>query len=311
MKFALILFLFQIVLPPNGVEKNQEIESLLSKMYNHTRQLSADKEAEKTARELLAKYPDDPLFYDIWASAEWLLIGRELNLKADEQRDVGEINGYGERAKKYRTTVEKGLSLTAGKNDEKNLFLRAALKFDQAKFSARYEGKFSGLKQADEQAAEGIKILRQLLGINHNFCSAYFFLGGNRFQLTSKTDPWSIKRVFVRNFSAIYNELYVLDKDVFDEKKAIEWLEIASNCGYPQPWLKKAWLENSFLLIDAYRQYAKGIGIENELSILNKEVLLLKQMTGALPQNSDLTQILNEKELRLKVLQNYFSRKTP
>ncbi len=305
MKLAMILLLFQ--LSAVETQKYKEIDEVLSKSYNHSRQLSADKEAEAMARELLEKYPDDPYIYHLWASTEWLLIGRELNLKADEQIEIGGIAEYKERAQQYRNTVNKGLALTENTSDERLLFLRAALKFDHAKFSARYEKGLNGLKKADKEAAEGIKILREILQRNPSFCSAYFFLGGNRLQLSTKTKV--LERPFIWGLSSVYAELYQVDTDVFNDKKSIEWLEISYSCHYSRPWMKKGWLETNFLLAGAYRDYARKIGVRDELPILKKEVPLLEQLAAMFPQNKDITEMLETRKLRLKILENYFSKR--
>src|SRR3989344_8621888 len=133
--YIVLILLFLQWSPALETQKYQEIEAVFSKSYNHSRVLSADKEAETMAKTLLEKYPNDPYIYNLWASLEWLLIGRELNLRADEQTDIRKINGYEQRAKQYRDTVNKGLVLTENKNDERSLFLRAALQFDHAKIS--------------------------------------------------------------------------------------------------------------------------------------------------------------------------------
>lgn len=305
MKLALILLLFQ--LSSAETEKYREIDAVFSQMYNHSRLLSADKEAEKMARTLLEKYPDDPYVYNLWASLEWLLIGRELNLRADQQKEIREINNYKERAEQYRSTVNKGLALTENTDDERSLFLRAALQFDHAKFSARYESHYSGLKQADKEAGEGLKVLKKVLEGNRNFCSAFVFLGGNRLQLSTKTKLF--ERPFIWGLSNVYAQLNSIDSDVFNEKKSIEWLEISYRCHYSQPWMKKGWLETNFLLIGAYRDYGKKLGAREEIPVLKKEVSLLKKLVDMFPQNQDVGQMLSERELRLKVLENYFSKK--
>ncbi len=306
MHLALFL-LFLRLSPGTEAQKYQDVDELFYQILNHSRLLSADQEAEKTARHLLEKYPDDPYLYNLWASTEWLLIGRELNLKADEQREIDQTEGYDQRAKRYQANTEKGLALTEGKNDSKNLFLKATLKFDQAKFASRYESHISGLNHADQKAGEGIQILKQILAANPNFCSVYFFLGGTRLQLATKVG--GLNWIFVRLFSETYTQLRSLDSDVFNEQKSIEWLEKAYQCGYPQPWLKKTWLETTFLLAKAYRDYGKGLGTREEMAVLQKEVPLLKQLGGMFPQNQDVASMLVERELRLKVLQNYFSKK--
>src|SRR3989344_717546 len=160
--FLLLLTLLQA--PPSFENiKESELEEVFNRTYNQTRNLFLDMGAENMAKGLLEKYPDDPYVYDLWASTEWLLIGRELNLRADEQKDITNLINYRERAENYRRMVEKGLALTENKTDEKTLFARAVLKFDQAKFSARYESRLTGLKKADREAAEGIKILKQTI----------------------------------------------------------------------------------------------------------------------------------------------------
>ncbi len=302
MKLALTLLLFFQLPPPiSEAEKYEEIEVILNKTYNHTRLLEADKEAERLAQALMGKYPDDPSVYDLWASAEWLLIGRELNLKADEQKDLSRVNGYKERIQRYHHSVEKGLALTENSVDERMLFLQAALKFDQAKFAAKYEGRFSGLRKADKEAAEGLKILKGILKDNPNFCSAYLFLGANRLQFSTKV-KW-YQKPFVWATSRAYNELYAFDGDVINEKKSIEWLERAYHCGYPEPWLKKAWLETSIILIGAYDNFDQKHGGKEEMDTLLKEVPLLQKMAALFPQNQDLGQRLSQKESRLKQLQ--------
>ncbi|TSC74631.1 MAG: hypothetical protein G01um101444_236 [Parcubacteria group bacterium Gr01-1014_44] len=306
MKFAVILLFLQLS-PAAETQKYQEIDEVLNKTYNHSRQLSADKEAEAMARILLEKYPDDPYVYNLWASLEWLLIGRELNLRADEQKDIREVNGYKERVQRYRDTVNNGLTLTENTKDERSLFLRSALKFDHAKFSARYESKYSGLKRADKEAGEGIQILREILKANPSFCSAYLFLGGNRLQLSTKTSLY--QRPFIWGFSGVYSEIYSINTDVFNEQKSIEWLEISYRCHYSHPWMKKGWLETNFLLIGAYRDYGKKLNPRDEIPVLKKEVPLLKQLTAMFPQNQDIAKMLSERELRLKTLENYFSKR--
>lgn len=313
MQLAMILLFFQMQVTAQAeteAQKYKAIDEILNKLYNHSHLLSADQEAENMARALLGENPHNPLVYHLWASIEWLLIGRELNLKADEPTDITEINGYKERSERYRNMVNKGLVLTPQDSvDERALFFRAALMFDHAKFSARYEGQLSGLKRADKEAAEGVLLLRKALETEPKLCSAYLFLGGNRFQLANKTGSWTIQRLFIRNFSSVYNELYLIDSDVFNEKKAIEWLEKAYNCGYPEPWLKSFWLEASFLLAGAYHDYHKKLGVKEEFMVLPKETALLKQLVVIFPQNLDLIKKLLERELRLKVLGNYFSKK--
>lgn len=307
MKSLLLLLILQLTPPAIEVEKYQEVETVLTKMYNHTRLLTADKEAEGMALALLTKYPDDPYVYHLWASAEWLLIGRELNLKADEQKDISAINDYQERAERYRQLVDKGLALTENAADEKLLFLRGALEFDHAKFSARYESRLSGLRRADKEAAEGVKILRSILQTNPRFCSAYLLLGGNRFQISVKTN--AIEKLLAWKFSKVYSELYAVDKDVFNEQKSVSWLERAYRCESPELWSEQIELEAGFLLAEAYRHFGKQQNIKDELAILKKEVPLLNRLSGTLPQNSDLSKMLAERELRLKILTNYFSKK--
>ena len=304
MKFFLVFLLWQ---SPPETQKYQEIDDVFNKMYNHSRLLSADKEAESMAKALLEKYPDNPYLYNLWASLEWLLIGRELNLRADEQREIAGINGYKERVQRYRDTVNKGLALTENSSDERLLFLRAALKFDHAKFSARYEGGLFRYKRADQEAAEGIEILREVISRNPSFCSAYLFLGGNRLQLSTKLNL--AQQLLAWKSSRVYKELYVIDSDVINERKSIEWLEISYRCHYSQPWMKKGWLETNFLLVGTYRNYRKKLGIKDEIGILQKEVPLLQQLSGMFPQNQDIAKILIETELRLKILGNYFSKK--
>lgn len=313
MKLTVILLFLQLS-PVAETQKYQDIDAVLNKSYNHSHQLSADQEAEVMARALLEKYPDDPYVYNLWASMEWLLIGRELNLRADEQKEIREINGFKERAQRYRDTVNKGLALTessdpasSNTSDERSLFLRAALKFDHAKFSARYESRYSGLKRADQEAAEGLKILKGILKNNPNFCSAYLFLGGNRLQLSTKTSLF--QRPFIWGLSSVYAQLYSIDSDVFNDKKSIEWLEISYQCHYAQPWMKKGWLETNFLLAGAYRDYGKKLNPRDEIPVLKKEVSLLEQLTAMFPQNQDIVQMLSERVLRLKTLEDYFSKK--
>ncbi|OGF64869.1 hypothetical protein A2661_03105 [Candidatus Giovannonibacteria bacterium RIFCSPHIGHO2_01_FULL_45_24] len=301
MKSVLLLLAFQLTSPAE-IQKYQEAEAVLNKTYNHTRLLEADQEAERMARVLIHKYPDDPYIYALWASAEWLLIGRELNLRADEEKDVTQVNGYKERVQRYHYFVEKGLSLTENSIDEHMLFMRATLKFDQAKFAAKYEGRYSGLRKADQAAAEGIKILKDILRSNPNFCSAYLFLGANRLQFSTKI-KW-YEKPFVWASSRAYGELYAFDGDVINEKKAIEWLERAYHCGYPQPWQKKAWLETSFILVGAYGDFGKKRGKKEEMDTLLKEVPLLQKIVAFFPQNKDLGQRLSQKESRLETLQN-------
>jgi len=305
--FLLLLTLLQA--PPSFENiKESELEEVFNRTYNQTRNLFLDMGAENMAKGLLEKYPDDPYVYDLWASTEWLLIGRELNLRADEQKDITNLINYRERAENYRRMVEKGLALTENKTDEKTLFARAVLKFDQAKFSARYESRLTGLKKADREAAEGIKILKQTIKANPNFCSAYLFLGGNRLQLSTR--PNFAERLLVWKFSKVYAELYSIDKDVFNEKKSVEWLEKSYYfCDVDHPWEKKTWLETAFLLAGAYRNYHKKMPVKEEVSVLPKEISLLKSLSARFPQNQDLARMLSERELRLKVLQNYFSKK--
>lgn len=304
------LLLFMVMaqaLLTEETQQRKEVNTVFDKMYNHSRMLALDKEAESLARVLLEKYPHDPHFYNLWASTEWLLIGRELNLKVDEQKEINEIDGYLERSQHYRQIVDKGLGLTENSNDEKMLFVRASLMFDHAKFSARYESRFSGLKRADEEAAEGIRILKRVLGENPRFCSAYFFLGSNRLHLTTKTN--FINRLFIWKFSDVYEELYSIDSNVFSEKKSMEWLEKSYQCEHHQVWQKKIWLETNFLLAGAYENYGKKLGIKDEMAVLLKEISLLKELQAIFPQNQDIVQILAKKEFRLKILQNYFSKK--
>jgi len=298
---TLLLLMFLQTSPSYEAVKERGFEEVLSRIYNHTRLLEADQEAEKMARSLLEKYPDDPYTYTIWASIEWLLIGRELNLKADEQKDIRKIRGYENRTKQYRELVNKGLALTENKTDEKSLFLRAALQFDHAKFSARYEGGFGGLDKADKEAAEGLKIAKIILAQKPNFCSAYFFLGGSRLQFSTKV-PW-YKKPFVWGISRAYKELYNLDGDVINEKKSIEWLERVYHCGFPQPWLKKVWLETNFVLVGAYDNFDKKHSPKEEMDTLLKEVPLLQKLSSLFPQNQDLAQRRSDKEARLQVLQ--------
>ncbi|MDP3731151.1 MAG: hypothetical protein Q8R34_01505 [bacterium] len=306
MKLVLLLLAFQLS-PPAETQKYREIDAVLNKSYNHSRVLSADKEAESMAWTLLGKYPNDPYVYNLWASLEWLLIGRELDLKADEQKDIAQIKGYEERAKRYRDTVNKGLALTENTSDERTLFLRAALKFDHAKFSARYESRFSGLRKADQEAAEGIGILREMIKKKPSFCSAYLFLGGNRLQLSLKTN--ALEKLLAWKISKVYNELYYIDSDVFNDQKSVEWLEISYRCRYSQPWMKKGWLEANFLLAGAYRDYGKKTGTRDEMPILKKEVPLLEHLANMFPQNQDIAAILETRKLRLTILENYFSKK--
>lgn len=305
--FWSVIIIITQILSAEETQKYREVDAIFDKMYNHSRVLALDKEAENLARILLEKYPHDPYIYNLWASTEWLLIGRELNLKANEQREIGEIDGYRERGRRYRQIVDKGLILTENSSDKKILFIRAALMFDHAKFSARYESRLSGLRRADKEAAEGIRILKKVIQIDPNFCSAYFLMGGNRLQLSTKTNV--VEKLFAWKFSKVYNELYSLDSDVFNEKKSIEWLEKAYQCGFPQLWLKKTWLETSFLLMGAYRDYGKELDIKDEMAILQKEIPLLKRLCTIFPQNRDIVQILTEREFRLKILQSYFSKK--
>lgn len=311
MKLALLLLLFQLYSPRVDVleiQKYIEIDEILTKSYNHSRQLSADQEAEAMARTLLEKYPDDPYAYHLWASMEWLLIGRELNLKADEQKDITKLDKYKERAKRYRNLVDKGLLLTENAQDEKLLFLRAALQSDHAKFTARYDG--GGIfrfRQADKEAAEGIRILKKILENNPGFCSAYLFLGANRLQLSTKLNL--AQQLLAWKGSRIYNELYTIDSNVVDEKKSIEWLEISYACHYFQPWMKKGWLEANFLLIGAYQGYGNRLNVRDQIPILKKEIPILRRLSAIFPQNQDVADMLSSRELRLKTLENYFNKR--
>lgn len=307
MKSLLLLLVLQPPSPAIETEKYQEIEAVLTKMYNHTRLLTADKEAESMAKALLDKHPNDPYVYHLWASAEWLLMGRELNLKADEQKDISAINGYQERAEHYRQLVSKGLALTEKTFDHDILFIRGTLWFDQAKFSARYESHLSGLRRADQEAAEGIRTFRNIFQNNPDFCSAYLLLGGNRLQMSIKTN--AIEKLLAWKFSKAYGELYLLDKDVFNEQKSIQWLEKAYRCESSEIWAQQTELEAGFLLTGAYRHFGRQLGIKEELGILKKEVPLLNRLSHTFPQNTDLVRMLTERELRLKVLTNYLFKK--
>ncbi|MBI2676806.1 MAG: hypothetical protein HYX21_02565 [Candidatus Yanofskybacteria bacterium] len=305
---------------PTPQEQNQEeqryeqLNRVVDSFYNNFESKESNAQDLKDAWELLRKYPDDPYFYDLWASIEWVLLGHELGVGLDKQKNISDNMELAGRAKKYHEIVGQGFKLASSQDNHKHLLAQAILLFSQAKFIYRFEGNLSGLSQADKDTADGIKILKKILKENPDFHSAYFFLGATRYGLASKTDPLSLKRLFVRWKSYTYSELYYFaDDDVFNKSTALKWIEKSYENSYDKPWLKKTWLESALLLAEVYddqrEKFMNGGKSKNEWLVLEKEVSLLEKLVTTFPNRSDIARKLQLTKPRLKVLENYFSSK--
>ncbi|HEY4484325.1 MAG TPA: hypothetical protein VI978_01215 [Candidatus Paceibacterota bacterium] len=292
-------------------QKYEQLNKVVDSFYDNFESKKSNAEDLKNAWELLQKYPDDPYFYDLWASIEWVLLGHELGVGLVQQKNISSNSELSIRARSYHEIVGQGFKLTEDKSDTKFLLAKAILLFNQSKFTYRFEGNLSGLSKADKETADGIKVLKTILKEKPDFHSAYFFLGATRYGLASKTDPWSPKRLFVRLKSYTYDELYHLaDDDVFNKSTALKWLVESYQNGYDQPWLRKTWLESAILLSGIYPDYRKDLKIKQELEILkNQELPLLKKLIETLPNRKDVQQRLVLAQLREQVLENYISSK--
>ncbi|MBI2057708.1 MAG: hypothetical protein HYT63_01865 [Candidatus Yanofskybacteria bacterium] len=295
-------------------QKYEQLNKIVDSFYDNFESKEINAQNLENAWELLRKYPDDPYFYDLWSSIEWVLLGHELGVGLDKQKNISDNVELAGRAKKYHEIVGQGFKLASSQDNHKHLLAQAILLFSQAKFIYRFEGNLSGLSQADKDTADGIKVLKRILKENPNFHSVYFFLGATRYGLASKTDPLSFKRLFVRWKSYAYNELYYFaDDDVFNKSTALKWIEKSYENSYDEPWLKKTWLESALLLAEVYddqREEFKNSGkSKNEWLILEKEVPLLKRLVTTFPNRKDMAKKLELANPRLKVLSNYFSSK--
>ena len=311
----LFFLAFLILSPPSLLslesadEKYLKLNQVLFEFYNHFESLEKNAEAKKSAEKLLEQYPDDPYFYDLWASIEWTLIGHELNLKIDEQAKISHLPNYAERAAKYYALVEKGLSLTEsaeGQIKAKTLLARANLFFDRAKFTARFGNGLSDLSRADKDSAEAIKTLKNLLAEDQSFCPAYFLMGAVRYGLTAKTENSLTYQFFVWLKSKTYAEFYQTDKNVLDKTRALEWLEKSYQCENPELWLKKNWIESAIFLAGSYENYKKDLKIAKELELMEtKEMPLLENLISLFPENKGLKEKLDLVNLRVRILKNY------
>lgn len=297
--------------PGNAEEERYfQANQILEEFYNHFDSVEENAKAKKAIFELIRKYPDEPYLYNVWALTEWVLIGHELGIKIDEQKDIVEIPIYLNRVSEYHKLVDEGISLTDGKDDQKSLLLRAAFFFDKAKFIARFEGGLSGLRRADKESANSIKIIIKIFSENGDFCPGYLIPGITRFGLAAKTEPWSFNRLIVRTSSKTYNALYDFDSDVFNKNKSLQLLERMYYCKGQEIWFEKFWLESAFFLASAYGNYRKDLKITEELQILKeKEIPLLRRLAGMFPGNNDLAKKFELARLRQKILENYFTLK--
>lgn len=291
----------QEALPSPPEEKYEQLDKIISLFYNYYDQVDKNREAKEKTGKLIAKYPDDPYFYDFWATIEWVLLGHELGVKLGERKNIDGDDRYRERIIFFRETINKGLALTKGQAGSRLLFAQASLWLNQARFSYSYAG---GLIQADQESAYGFAALRTILGELEDFCPAYFPLGLTRFKFSKEN---FFGRLFIKGFSKSYEGISLLNVRVMNSNEAMQWMEKTYQCGYQEIWFKENWVESSFALLSVYEQYRSDLDDDGlKLSWLKeKELPLTKKLLDLFPENTALAKRLKEKE---KLAQDYLSK---
>lgn len=298
--------------------KNESVGRMLTLFYNHLDSIEKHTESKTIISRLIEKYQDDPLLYELWCAVEWSSISLELEMKLDERRDIMGIAPYRKRAEQYHQMVARGLQLAdqflTSVNDDlilqrQGLFAKGALFYADAKFLAKFEDGLTGLRKADEVAAQGIKEFKKLLLVDKDFLAVHLYLGSTRYQISSQN---LIKRTTIRFTSYSFAEINTIcERDVVDKEEAILWIQWAYTYGAPELWLKKNWIESAFVLRGAYEKHRidKSFGLSDEIQFIqNKEWPVLLWLLEQFPENKKLLEKHRELNLRLQILRNYLKK---
>ena len=274
------------------------VDTLLTDFYNNFDSVESNREVKNDIEKLIEEHPNDPHLYSFRATVEWTLIGHELRLKMNENKNISKDNMWAKRLQTHNEMIDRGIALTNNKTDPDSIFARTALFFERGKLIYRFG---NGPKSADLITAEGIRILN----IENLPCQTYFFLGTIRFGMSTQG---KLGRFAIYLFSKNYEVIQKLDRDVFNIKKSVKWLELAYQCDYDTIIHKKMWAETAFFLVNAYNTIRKNLSTTEELAILEKEIVITDMLTLSFPKNKDIAQHHVNLKLRHAILANYIAR---
>ena len=278
-------------------QNTEDVDALISEFYNNFTSEESNRTIKEKIEQLIKLRPENPHLYSFWASVEWVLIGRELGLALGDKKNISDNEIYAPRITRHEQMVKIGLEYTEKIDSEKEL-AKAALLLEKSKLQYRFLG---NIRDADKTSAKIIQIID-----NSPSCYKYFYLGSMRFSMSNRS---RIERLGIYILSDSYAELYKIDRDVFNKNKSIEWLERAYQCEQKSMGQKKTWIETTFFLANAYNTYRKGLQIEDELPILEKETKITGELNALFPKNNDLAKRHKLNKLRQETLTYYLKRK--